>query len=144
MRTTEVPSSSGALACGGVEFPDLPGGRRQVRVIQLRGHIVFTGLCKEPAEPQWLLEKRQGDIERQVADLEAEGRTMATPEELESIHQRKTGSLLSSALTLGARVAQADGEMVDRLLCFGDQGFGILVPFQCREARQSEKLPLTG
>jgi hypothetical protein len=52
------------LACGSVKFPDVPSGPHQVGVIQLRGHIVFFGLCEEPAEPQRLFEERQGDVER--------------------------------------------------------------------------------
>ncbi|MEU0273417.1 hypothetical protein [Streptomyces sp. NPDC006307] len=31
-------------------------------------------------------------------------------------------------------------EMVDCFPCFGDQRFGALVPFQCREARQLRNL----
>ena len=39
--------------------------------------------------------------------------------QLEAIHRRKTGRLLCSAVTLGARVAQADAKMVNRLEEFG-------------------------
>ncbi len=39
--------------------------------------------------------------------------------QLESIHRRKTGRLLCSAVTLGARVAQADAKLVNRLEEFG-------------------------
>ena len=47
-----------------------------------------------------------GMVGGQVADLEAEGRTVASLEELEGIHRRKTGALLASSLTMGARIAQ--------------------------------------
>jgi geranylgeranyl diphosphate synthase type II len=60
-----------------------------------------------------------GMVGGQVADLEAEGRTISTLEELEAIHRRKTGALLSSALTMGARIADASPEMVDRLGQYG-------------------------
>ena len=39
--------------------------------------------------------------------------------QLEAIHRRKTGRLLTSAVTLGARVAQADAKLVNRLEEFG-------------------------
>ena len=39
--------------------------------------------------------------------------------QLEAIHRRKTGRLLCSAVTLGARVAQADAKLVNRLEQFG-------------------------
>lgn len=39
--------------------------------------------------------------------------------QLEAIHRRKTGRLLCSAVTLGARVAQADPKLVNRLEEFG-------------------------
>jgi hypothetical protein len=59
-----LPSSGQLLSCSGVEFPDLPGGTGQVGVIQLRRHIVFFGLCEEPAESHRLFEERQGDVDR--------------------------------------------------------------------------------
>jgi len=40
-------------------------------------------------------------------------------EQLEAIHRRKTGALLSTALTLGARVAEADNETLDRMARYG-------------------------
>src|SRR5579864_3779639 len=60
-----------------------------------------------------------GMVGGQVADLEAEGRTVASLEELEGIHRRKTGALLASALTMGARIAQAGNEDRHRLANFG-------------------------
>jgi geranylgeranyl diphosphate synthase type II len=60
-----------------------------------------------------------GMVGGQVADLEAEGRTVSTLEELEGIHRRKTGALLASSLTLGARVAQAEADDLERLTHFG-------------------------
>ncbi len=78
-----------------------------------------------------------GMVGGQVADLEAEqrearqttGRTSqndrgpldsaAELRQLEAIHRRKTGRLLTSAVTLGARVAQADTNLLGRLEEFG-------------------------
>jgi geranylgeranyl diphosphate synthase type II len=60
-----------------------------------------------------------GMVAGQVADLEAEESGQATLEMLEAIHRRKTGRLLCSALTLGARVAQADPETLTRLKEYG-------------------------
>lgn len=60
-----------------------------------------------------------GMVGGQVADLEAEGRTTATLEEVESIHRCKTGALLASALKLGARTAQAGSDAVERLSEYG-------------------------
>src|SRR4029077_4550977 len=60
-----------------------------------------------------------GMVGGQVADLEAEGRTVASLDELESIHRRKTGALLASSLTLGARIAGANHEDLHRLACYG-------------------------
>src|ERR1700757_2498928 len=60
-----LPALSGGRALGsGVEFPDLPGGSGQVRVIQPRRHIVLFSLCEEPAKEQRLFEAFEGDIER--------------------------------------------------------------------------------
>lgn len=72
-----------------------------------------------------------GMVGGQVADLEAEksleagGFDSATsnPElnlaKLEGIHRRKTGRLLCSAVTMGARIAQADADALSRLEGFG-------------------------
>ena len=78
-----------------------------------------------------------GMVGGQVADLEAEQRidqanldsndrnkghlSDSTVElsQLEAIHRRKTGRLLTSAVTLGARVAKADTNLIHRLEEFG-------------------------
>ena len=60
-----------------------------------------------------------GMVGGQVADLEAEGRSVGSLEELEGIHRRKTGALLASALTMGARIAQAGNEDLHRMASFG-------------------------
>ena len=77
-----------------------------------------------------------GMVAGQVADLEAEQRDQNQTNvgqsddrtndnagklvQLEGIHRRKTGRLLCSAVTLGARVAQADTDSLKRLESFGN------------------------
>ncbi|MBS0203511.1 MAG: polyprenyl synthetase family protein [Planctomycetes bacterium] len=67
-----------------------------------------------------------GMVAGQVADLEAEAAGVSeknSPDkalsQLEAIHRRKTGRLLTSAVTLGARVALATPELMKRLEQFG-------------------------
>lgn len=60
-----------------------------------------------------------GMVAGQVADLEAEQCGVPTLELLESIHRRKTGRLLNSALTLGGRIAGADDTMLNSLTHYG-------------------------
>lgn len=68
-----------------------------------------------------------GMVAGQVADLEAEESGAATLEHLETIHRRKTGRLLCSALTMGARIARADSDTLNRLR---DYGLHIGLAFQ--------------
>ncbi len=60
-----------------------------------------------------------GMVAGQVADIEAENSPIGSLDQLEAIHRRKTGRLLSSAVTLGARVAQANANLINRLEEFG-------------------------
>lgn len=67
-----------------------------------------------------------GMVAGQVADLEAEssdpssrGDAKSQLIQLEAIHRRKTGRLLTSAVTLGARVAQSSPDLMNRLEQFG-------------------------
>ncbi|REJ89347.1 MAG: polyprenyl synthetase family protein [Planctomycetota bacterium] len=66
----------------------------------------------------------EGMVAGQIADLQAEsadptGRENALAQ-LEAIHRRKTGRLLSAALILGARIAAAPPETQRRLHNYGD------------------------
>ena len=61
-----------------------------------------------------------GMVGGQVADLEAENQPPDL-EALRQIHRRKTGRLLSSALTLGGRVAGAPAEWLECLKSYGDR-----------------------
>ncbi|WP_339733908.1 polyprenyl synthetase family protein [uncultured Gimesia sp.] len=60
-----------------------------------------------------------GMVGGQVADLESEHRQNSTLEELEAIHRRKTGRLICSALTMGARIAGADAVTLEKLERYG-------------------------
>ena len=61
----------------------------------------------------------EGMVAGQMADLLAENAGISSVEELEAIHLRKTGRLLRSPLTMGARIAGADETTLDRLDQFG-------------------------
>lgn len=61
----------------------------------------------------------RGMVAGQVVDLEAETSGVRNVEQLESIHRRKTGRLLTSALTMGARIGGANVEMLDSLNSYG-------------------------
>ena len=60
-----------------------------------------------------------GMVAGQVADLEAEDSGIKDIQHLEGIHRRKTGRLLSCALSLGARIAGADWELRNHLIEYG-------------------------
>ncbi|MDA1014788.1 MAG: polyprenyl synthetase family protein [Planctomycetota bacterium] len=66
----------------------------------------------------------RGMVAGQVVDLEGEASGVRTIEHLESIHKRKTGRLLTSSLTLGARIGGANVEMLDSLRFYG-QSIGL-------------------
>jgi geranylgeranyl diphosphate synthase type II len=76
---------------------------------------VAAGCCADLARAAGM----SGMVGGQVADLEAEGLATADVDLLESIHRRKTGALLASAMTLGARVAQADAATLERMASYG-------------------------
>lgn len=61
----------------------------------------------------------RGMVAGQVVDLQGETSGLRTVEHLESIHRRKTGRLLTAALTMGARLGGANAEMLDSLEFYG-------------------------
>lgn len=61
----------------------------------------------------------RGMVGGQLMDLEAEGRDI-TAAELESIHRRKTGALLASALRIGAIAGEASPDVLERLTRYGE------------------------
>ncbi len=60
-----------------------------------------------------------GMVGGQVADLEAESTPVGSAEQLESIHRRKTGRLIRSALTMGGRIARAPEAILHALDFYG-------------------------
>lgn len=60
-----------------------------------------------------------GMVGGQVADLESEHLKNPTLEILEAIHKRKTGRLICSALTMGARIGGADPVTLENLERYG-------------------------
>jgi len=62
----------------------------------------------------------EGMVGGQQADLEAETSEKLTLEQLEAIHRRKTGRLLTAALLMGGRVAQTDVETLNQLKIYGE------------------------
>lgn len=60
-----------------------------------------------------------GMVGGQVADLESENLQHSTLEQLEAIHRRKTGRLICSALTMGARIAGAEASLLEKLEKYG-------------------------
>ncbi|UCZ55271.1 polyprenyl synthetase family protein [Bacillus shivajii] len=59
----------------------------------------------------------EGMVGGQVADMEAEGKSLQA-EDLQQIHERKTGDLLAVAVEAGAMIAEADVEDVQLLRQF--------------------------
>jgi len=62
----------------------------------------------------------EGMVGGQQADLEAEQTAAASVDALEAIHRRKTGRLLTAALTMGARIAHCDPQMLRNLKVYGE------------------------
>ena len=62
----------------------------------------------------------EGMVGGQQADLEAEQMTVTTVDQLEAIHRRKTGRLLTAALTMGGRIGRADPETLQNLKIYGE------------------------
>ena len=59
-----------------------------------------------------------GMIGGQVLDMEAENKAV-TSDELEDIHRRKTGAIISASCQIGAIVAGAENEVVEKLAAYG-------------------------
>ena len=75
------------------------------------GHVVATLMRASGAG---------GMIGGQLLDLEGEGRPLAL-EELERIHNAKTGALISASVVLGGVAAGADARVIGALQRFGDR-----------------------
>lgn len=105
----DLANSAGAVGMVAGQVADLEA--------EALGHVL-----KAPAD-----ESRPGVTERSESEMVTGRPVDSTPknsaveslELLEAIHRRKTGRLLCSALTLGARVAQADAAKLTRLRNYG-------------------------
>jgi geranylgeranyl diphosphate synthase type II len=62
-----------------------------------------------------------GMVAGQVVDLEFASRAASGVEELESVHRRKTGRLLTCALTLGGRISGGAAEQLSSLQEYGQK-----------------------
>jgi len=62
----------------------------------------------------------EGMVGGQQADLEAETHPVRAIEQLEAIHRRKTGRLLSAALLMGGRIAQTSPQNLRSLQIYGE------------------------
>ena len=62
-----------------------------------------------------------GMVGGQVADLEAQHSGVFRVEELEAIHRRKTGRLITCGLTLGGRLASASPDRLSSLRDYGER-----------------------
>ncbi len=65
-----------------------------------------------------------GMVAGQVVDIAAEELGLSSVAELEAIHRRKTGRLITCALTMGGRIAQVDTTALERLKKYG-QAVGL-------------------
>ncbi len=62
----------------------------------------------------------EGMLGGQMADIEAEGREV-TRDEVINIHRRKTGALIRCSVRVGAILAGADRELLEKLSVFGEK-----------------------
>jgi hypothetical protein len=104
LRACSLRLGSGDVACGGVDFPDLPGGIDQVDIIRLRRHLVFFGLCEESAEPQRLFEESQGDIERLLPFLNRGCAKTRVPRQVPK-YQNRSDRLIEALLPIRRELA---------------------------------------
>ncbi|MBD3402462.1 hypothetical protein GF420_06180 [candidate division GN15 bacterium] len=87
-------------------------------------HVVAFQLMAQTGSPQAVIELAEaigtgGMLGGQVADVEAEGRPSNTEQEVEYIHTHKTGMLIRGSVRIGALLANADRETLDRLTAYG-------------------------
>ncbi len=61
-----------------------------------------------------------GMVAGQVADLEAEKTGISTLEDLQAIHKRKTGRLITCAVQMGGIIAGAESQTIQRLITYGE------------------------
>jgi len=88
-------------------------------------HVLAFQLMAETGDNAVVLELAEavgtsGMLGGQMADLEAEGRTIGR-DELINIHTRKTGALLRGSVRIGAILAGTDNETLARLTTYGEK-----------------------
>lgn len=89
-------------------------------------HVVAFELMAKTSSTQAVVELAEaigtsGMLGGQVADVEAEGKTTITEAEVEYIHTHKTGKLIRGSVRIGALLAGADAETLQRLTAFGEK-----------------------
>ncbi|MCB2202039.1 polyprenyl synthetase family protein [bacterium] len=89
-------------------------------------HVVAFELMAKTGSTQAVIELAEaigtsGMLGGQVADVEAEGRSTIAETEVEYIHTHKTGKLIRGAVRIGALLAGADAETLQRLTAFGEK-----------------------
>jgi geranylgeranyl diphosphate synthase, type II len=62
-----------------------------------------------------------GMLGGQVADLEAEGKSEVSQAEVVNIHKRKTGALIRGSVRIGAILAGANLQLLNKLTVYGDK-----------------------
>lgn len=89
---------------------------------------VATACCADLASAagsQGMVGGQQADLEAERADVECDATDAL--ERLESIHRRKTGRLITSALTMGGRIAGATSKQLE---CLENYGSRVGLAFQ--------------
>ena len=88
-------------------------------------HVVAFEWLAETGSTEVVLELARavgtsGMLGGQMADIEAEGRTV-TREEIAEIHRRKTAALIAASVRIGAILAGADRQTISRLSSYGQK-----------------------
>jgi geranylgeranyl diphosphate synthase, type II len=89
-------------------------------------HVVAFELMARTGSLQAVLELAEavgttGMLGGQVADLEAEGKAQVSRAEVVNIHKRKTGALIRASVRIGAVLAGAGAQELNRLTSYGDK-----------------------
>ncbi len=88
-------------------------------------HVIAFELMASTGSSEVVLELARavgtsGMLGGQMADIEAEGRKV-TRDEIAGIHRRKTAALIRASVRIGAILAGADKQLLDRLTTYGEK-----------------------